>query len=80
MDWTSPYILSAVVVIPVLLLTMGLFKKDKFVVEGRVRLKVYELEEPFTDNGSRQHSSLVPPKAWASKSRRSSLPKELTLG
>ena len=40
MDWiTSPYVLSAIVAVPTLLLVMGLFKKNKFIVDGRVRLK-----------------------------------------
>jgi hypothetical protein len=39
MDLTSPYFLSAVVAIPALILIMGLFKKNQFVVDGRVRLK-----------------------------------------
>ena len=39
MDWiTSPYFLAAVVAVPTLVLIMGLFKKDQFVVDGRVRL------------------------------------------
>jgi hypothetical protein len=37
---TSPYVLSAILAVPTLLLIMGLFKKNKFVVDGRVRLKI----------------------------------------
>ena len=41
MDWlTSPYFLSAIVAVPALLLIMGLFKKNQFIVDGRVRLNI----------------------------------------
>lgn len=37
MDWIkSPYVLSAIVALPVLVLVMGLFKKNQFIVDGRV--------------------------------------------
>lgn len=40
MELTSPYLLSLILVVPVVLFIMGFFTgKDKFPVEGRVRLK-----------------------------------------
>lgn len=37
MELYSPYLFSLALLVPTIVLTMGLFSKKKFVVEGRVR-------------------------------------------
>jgi hypothetical protein len=38
MELPSPFILSLILAIPIVLVIMGLFSKNQFVVEGRVSL------------------------------------------
>ena len=70
----DPYFLASCLLLPTVLLIMDLFKKSKFVVDGRVRLNFYLAAASTNINADtmdRLLSSLALLRVWALKSRKS---------